>query len=133
MKRLEGKVALVTGGNSGIGLATAKRFHEEGARVVIAGRNQKTLDAAVKEIGKDVLGVRTDVSKPEELDKLYTTISQKLGKINVLFAIAGIYKFAPASATTSELYDELFDINAEGVHFTRDKALPFRHDSARRA
>jgi NAD(P)-dependent dehydrogenase (short-subunit alcohol dehydrogenase family) len=130
MKRLEGKVALVTGGNSGIGLATAKRFHEEGARVVIAGRNQKTLDAAVKEIGKDVLGVRTDVSKAEDLDNLYTTISQKLGKIDVLFANAGIYKFAPATATTEGLYDELFDINAKGVYFTIQKALPFLNDGA---
>src|SRR5882672_9084512 len=95
MKRLEGKVAVVTGGNSGIGLATAKRFYEEGARVVISGRNQKTLDEAVKAIGKDVIAVRADVSKAEELDKLYATVSQKLGKIDVLFANAGIYKFAP--------------------------------------
>jgi NAD(P)-dependent dehydrogenase (short-subunit alcohol dehydrogenase family) len=130
MKRFEGKVALVTGGNSGIGLATAKRFHEEGARVVITGRNQKTLDDAVKLIGKDVLAVRSDVSKPDDLDKLYTTVSQKLGKIDVLFANAGIYKFAPATATSQELYDELFDINAKGVYFTIQKALPFLNDGA---
>ena len=130
MRRLEGKVALVTGGNSGIGLATAKRFHEEGARVVISGRNQKTLDDAVKQLGKDVLAVRADVSKAEDLDKLYATISQKLGKIDVLFANAGIYKFAPATATTEGLYDELFDINAKGVYFTIQKALPHLNDGA---
>jgi NAD(P)-dependent dehydrogenase (short-subunit alcohol dehydrogenase family) len=130
MRRLEGKVALVTGGNSGIGLATAQRLREEGARVVIAGRNQKTLDEAVKQIGKDVLAVRADVSKAEDLDKLYATISQKLGKIDVLFANAGIYKFAPVEATTEGLYDELFDINARGVYFTIQKALPHLNDGA---
>jgi NAD(P)-dependent dehydrogenase (short-subunit alcohol dehydrogenase family) len=130
MKRLEGKVAVVTGGNSGIGLATARRFFEEGARVVISGRNQKTLDDAVKQIGKDVLAVRADVSKAEDLDKLFATILQKLGKIDVLFANAGIYKFAPVSATTENLYDELFDINAKGVYFTIQKALPLLNDGA---
>ena len=130
MKRLEGKVAVVTGGNSGIGLATAKRFHDEGARVAISGRNQKTLDEAVKEIGKDVLAVRADVSKAEDLDKLYAAVSQKLGKIDVLFANAGIYKFAPVAATTEGLYNELFDINAKGVYFTIQKALPILNDGA---
>jgi NAD(P)-dependent dehydrogenase (short-subunit alcohol dehydrogenase family) len=128
MKRLEGKVAVVTGGNSGIGLATAKRFYEEGARVVISGRNQKTLEDAVKQIGKDVLAVRADVSKTEDLDKLFATVLQKLGKIDVLFANAGIYKFAPLAATTEGLYDELFDINAKGVYFTIQKALPALND-----
>jgi len=130
MKRLEGKVAVVTGGNSGIGLATAKRLREEGARIAIYGRNQKTLDAAVKEIGKDVLAVRGDVSKSEDLDKLYTAVSQKLGKIDVLFANAGIYKFAPFDATSESLYDEIFDINAKGVYFTVQKGLPFLNDGA---
>jgi NAD(P)-dependent dehydrogenase (short-subunit alcohol dehydrogenase family) len=128
MKRFEGKVALVTGGNSGIGLATAKRFHEEGARVAISGRNQKTLDEAVKAIGKDVLAVKADVSVPSDLDKLYAAVSQKLGKIDVLFANAGIYKFAPLAATTSDFYDEIFDINAKGVYFTIQKAIPFFND-----
>ena len=130
MKRLEGKVALVTGGNSGIGLASAKRLREEGARVAISGRNQKTLDAAVKELGSDVLAVRADVSKPEDLDKLYAAVSKKFGKIDVLFANAGIYKFAPVEASTSDFYDELFDINAKGVYFTIQKALPFLNDGA---
>jgi NAD(P)-dependent dehydrogenase (short-subunit alcohol dehydrogenase family) len=130
MKRLEGKVALVTGGNSGIGLATAKRFHEEGARVVISGRNQKTLDEAVKAIGKDAIAVQADVSNAKDLDRLYATVSQKLGKIDVLFANAGIYKFAPFHATSEALYDELFNINAKGVYFTIQKALPFLNDGA---
>ena len=130
MNRLEGKVALVTGGNSGIGLATAKRFREEGAKVVISGRNQKTLDEAVKQLGKDVLAVRADVSKSEDLARLYSTISQKLGKIDVLFANAGIYKFVPFETTSEALYDELFDINAKAVYFTIQKALPFLNDGA---
>ena len=130
MKRLEGKVAVVTGGNSGIGLATAKRFHEEGARVVIAGRSQKTLDEAVKAIGKGTVGVQADVSRAKDLDRLYTTVSEKMGKIDVLFANAGIYKFAPLAATTEELYDELFDINARGVYFTIQKALPHLNNGA---
>jgi NAD(P)-dependent dehydrogenase (short-subunit alcohol dehydrogenase family) len=130
MKRLEGKVAVVTGGNSGIGLATAKRFHEEGARVVIAGRSQKTLDEAVKAIGKGTVAVQADVSSAKDLDRLYTTVSEKMGKIDVLFANAGIYKFAPLAATTEVLYDELFDINARGVYFTIQKALPHLNDGA---
>jgi len=130
MKRLEGKVAVVTGGNSGIGLAAAKRLQEEGARVVINGRNKKTLDDAVKSIGNGVLAVQADVSKKEDLDKLYSTVSQKLGKIDVLFANAGIYKFAPFQATSEKLYDELFDINAKGVYFTIQKALPLLNDGA---
>ena len=130
MKRLEGKVAVVTGGNSGICLATAKRFHEEGARVVIAGRSQKTLDEAVKAIGKGTVGVQADVSSAKDLDRLYTTVSEKMGKIDVLFANAGIYKFAPLAATTEVLYDELFDINARGVYFTIQKALPHLNDGA---
>ncbi len=130
MKRLEGKVAVVTGGNSGIGLATAQRFYDEGARVAISGRNQKTLDEAVKLIGKDVVAIQSDVSNAKDLDKLYATVSQKLGKIDVLFANAGIYKFAPLAATTEGLYDELFDINTKGVYFTVQKALPFLNDGA---
>jgi NAD(P)-dependent dehydrogenase (short-subunit alcohol dehydrogenase family) len=130
MKRLEGKVAVVTGGNSGIGLATAKRFHAEGARVAISGRNRETLDTAVKAIGKDVLAVQADVSKLPDLDKLFAVIAQQMGRIDVLFANAGIYKFAPLAATTEDLYDELFDINAKGVYFTIQKAVPFLNDGA---
>jgi len=130
MKRLEGKVAVVTGGNSGIGLAAAKRLQEEGARVAIAGRSKKTLDEAMIAIGKDVMAVQADVSIAKDLDRLYATVSQRLGKIDILFANAGIYKFAPFTATTEELYDELFDINARGVYFTIQKALPLLNDGA---
>jgi len=130
MKRLEGKVAVVTGGNSGIGLATAKRLQEEGARVVIVGRNKKTLDEAVNAIGNGVVAVQADVSVAKDLDRLYATVSQKLGKIDILFANAGIYKFAPLVATSEGLYDELFDINTRGVYFTIQKAVPLLNDGA---
>jgi NAD(P)-dependent dehydrogenase (short-subunit alcohol dehydrogenase family) len=130
MKRLEGKIAVVTGGNSGIGLAAAQRLQQEGARVVIVGRNQTTLDEAVKTIGNGVLAIRADVSSSADLDRLYSAVSQKLGKIDILFANAGIYKFAPLNATSEVLYDELFDINAKGVYFTIQKALPFLNDGA---
>ena len=130
MKRLEGKVAVITGGNSGIGLAAAQRLQEEGARVAITGRNGKTLADAVNTIGNGVLAVQADVASPAELDKLYATVSQKLGKIDVLFVNAGIYKFVPLMATTEDLYDELFNINAKGAYFTIQKALPFLNDGA---
>jgi NAD(P)-dependent dehydrogenase (short-subunit alcohol dehydrogenase family) len=130
MKRLEGKVAVVTGGNSGIGLATAKRLSDEGARVAISGRSQKTLDEAVKAIGNGVLAVRADVSKLADIDKLFDAVRQKFGKIDVLFVNAGVGKFAPLDAVTEEHYDELFDINTKGAYFTIRKALPILNDGA---
>jgi NAD(P)-dependent dehydrogenase (short-subunit alcohol dehydrogenase family) len=130
MKRLEGKVAVVTGGNSGIGLASAKRLQDEGARVAIAGRSQKTLNEAVKTLGKDALAVQADVAKLGDLDKLYEAVSKKLGKIDILFVNAGVAKFAPFSATTEALYDENFDINTKGAFFTIQKAIPFLSDGA---
>jgi NAD(P)-dependent dehydrogenase (short-subunit alcohol dehydrogenase family) len=130
MKRLDGKVAVVTGGNSGIGLATAKRLQEEGAKVAISGRNKKTLDEAVKTIGNGVLAVQADVAKLEEVDKLYKEVSQKLGKIDVLFVNAGVAKFAPFADTPESLYDEQFDINVKGAYFTIQKALPLLKEGA---
>jgi NAD(P)-dependent dehydrogenase (short-subunit alcohol dehydrogenase family) len=130
MKRLEGKVALVTGGNSGIGLATAKRLKEEGAKVAITGRSQKTLDAAVKELGNDVLAIQSDVSKAADIEKALATVEKKLGKIDVLFANAGVAKFLPVDAVTEAHYDEQFDINAKGAYFTIQKALPHVNDGA---
>ena len=130
MKRLEGKVAVVTGGNSGIGLAAAKRLQEEGARVAIAGRSKKTLDEAVKTIGNGVLAVQADVAKLADVDKLYAEVSKKLGKIDVLFVNAGVAKFAPLEHTPESVYDEQFDINAKGAYFTIQKAIPFLNDGA---
>ncbi len=104
MGSYEGKVAVVTGGNSGIGLATAKRFHEVGARVAIAGRNATTLEEAVKSIGKNVVAVQADVAKLEDIDKLYATVAQKLGRIDVLFVNAGVAKFAPLTDTSERIY-----------------------------
>jgi NAD(P)-dependent dehydrogenase (short-subunit alcohol dehydrogenase family) len=130
MARLDGKVAVVTGGNSGIGLATAQLFHQEGAKVAISGRDQKTLDAAVKTIGNDLLVVRADVSKLADLDKFYKAVGEKFGKIDILFANAGIAKFAPFADSTEALFDEIFDINVKGVFFTIQKALPLLNEGA---
>ena len=130
MSRLEGKVAVVTGGNSGIGLATAKRLQEEGAKVVISGRTKKTLDEAVKTIGNGVLAIQADVSHLDDLDKLYGEVSKKLGKIDVLFVNAGVAKFAPLADTSEGTYDEQFGTNVKGAYFTIQKALPLLNDGA---
>lgn len=128
--RFEGKSVVVTGGNSGIGLATAKLFHDEGANVTISGRDQKTLDEAVKTIGTGTLAVKADVSKLADIDKLYAQASSRFGKIDALFANAGIAKFAPASDSTEQLFDETFDINVKGLFFTLQKALPHLNNNA---
>jgi NAD(P)-dependent dehydrogenase (short-subunit alcohol dehydrogenase family) len=130
MKRFEGKVAVVTGGNSGIGLATAKRLQEEGAKVAIAGRSRKTLDDAVRAIGNGIVAVQADVAKLTDVDKLYAEVSKKLGKIDVLFVNAGVAKFAPLAEMSESLYDEQFDINIKGAYFTIQKALPLLNDGA---
>ena len=124
MKRLEGKVAVVTGGNSGIGLASARRLHEEGARVVITGRDPKTLDAAVSAIGAGTVALQSDVSKLEDIERLFSVVESKVGKIDVLFANAGIAKFATYSNSQAALFDELFATNVKGVYFTLQKAIP---------
>ena len=130
MQRLKGKVAVVTGGNSGIGLATAKRLQEEGARVAISGRSRKTLDEAVKTIGNGVVAIQADVANLSDVDKLYAEISEKLGKIDVLFVNAGVAKFASLAQTSESTYDEQFDINIKGAFFTLQKALPLLNDGA---
>jgi NAD(P)-dependent dehydrogenase (short-subunit alcohol dehydrogenase family) len=130
MGKLEGKVAVITGGNSGIGLATAKEFRENGARVVITGRDQQTLDQAKREIGGDVLVVRSDTSSLTEIDKLFAVVKEKFGKIDVLFVNAGIGKFAPVEAVTEESFDSIMDTNFKGAYFTIQKALPLLNDNA---
>jgi NAD(P)-dependent dehydrogenase (short-subunit alcohol dehydrogenase family) len=130
MGKLEGKVAVITGGNSGIGLATAKEFREHGAQVVITGRDQQTLDEAKREIGGDVLAVRSDTSSLTEIDKLFAVVKEKFGKIDVLFVNAGIGKFAPVEAVTEEFFDSIMDINFKGAYFTIQKALPLLNDNA---
>jgi NAD(P)-dependent dehydrogenase (short-subunit alcohol dehydrogenase family) len=130
MNKLEGKVALVTGGNSGIGLATAKQFVNEGAYVFITGRREAELAAAVKEIGKNVAGVPGDVSNLGDLDRLFAQIKAEKGKLDVVFANAGIARYSPLGKITEEFYDSIFNINVKGLLFTVQKALPLLPDSA---
>jgi NAD(P)-dependent dehydrogenase (short-subunit alcohol dehydrogenase family) len=128
MKKLEGKVAVITGGNSGIGLATAQRFVSEGAYVFITGRRQSELDAAVKQIGKNnnnnVTGVQGDVSNLADLDRLYATVKEQKGRIDILFANAGVGELVPLEAITEAHFDKTFGINVKGLLFTVQKALP---------
>ena len=130
MGKLEGKIALITGGNSGIGMATAKRFVNEGAYVFITGRRDSELATAVKEIERNVTGVQGDVSNLGDLDRLFAQIKREKGKLDVVFANAGGAKFAPLGKITEELYDSIFDINVKGVLFTVQKALPLMPDGA---
>jgi NAD(P)-dependent dehydrogenase (short-subunit alcohol dehydrogenase family) len=129
-KKLEGKVAVITGGNSGIGLATAKRFAAEGAKVVITGRRQAELDDAVREIGGDTLGVRGDVANLADLDGLYKVVKDKHGRVDVVFANAGGGEFAPLGQITEAHFDKAFNINVKGLLFTVQKALPLMPDGA---
>ncbi|NJM89182.1 MAG: glucose 1-dehydrogenase [Hydrococcus sp. RU_2_2] len=128
--KLAGKVALVTGGNSGIGLATAKLFSQEGAKVVITGRDQTTLHEAVSAIGGDVLALQADVAQLEKIDQFYQAIAEKFGKIDVLFANAGIGRFTSLEDTTEAIYDEVFSINLKGLYFTVQKALSHLNEGA---
>lgn len=128
--KLEGKIAVITGGSSGIGLATAKRFVSEGAYVFITGRRQKEIDAAVSEIGKNVTGIQSDVSNLADLDKLYNTVKEQKGHIDILFANAGIGEFAPLGEISEEHFGKIFGINVKGVLFTVQKALPLFQDGS---
>jgi NAD(P)-dependent dehydrogenase (short-subunit alcohol dehydrogenase family) len=128
MGKLDGKVAVITGGNSGIGLATAKRFAAEGAKVVITGRRQAELDKAVAEVGHGAIGVQGDVSNLADLDRLYATVKERHGRVDVLFANAGGGKFAPLGSITEEHFDREFGINVKGLLFTVQKALPLFTD-----
>jgi NAD(P)-dependent dehydrogenase (short-subunit alcohol dehydrogenase family) len=126
--KLEGKVAVVTGGNSGIGLATAKRFAAEGAHVFITGRRQAELDRAAAEIGPNAIAVRADSSNLSDLDRVYDLVKDKAGRIDILFANAGVGEFAALAEITEDHYDKIFDINVKGVLFTVQKALPLFRD-----
>jgi NAD(P)-dependent dehydrogenase (short-subunit alcohol dehydrogenase family) len=130
MGKLDGKIALITGGNSGIGLATAKRFVAEGAFVFVTGRRKAELDAAVKEIGSNAFGVAGDVSNLADLDSLFARIKEEKTRLDVLFANAGIAKYAALGEITEELYDAIFDINVKGLLFTVQKALPLMPDGS---
>jgi NAD(P)-dependent dehydrogenase (short-subunit alcohol dehydrogenase family) len=133
MKRLEGKVAVITGGTSGIGLATAQRFvSEEGAYVFVTGRRQSELDATVKQIGKNnnVMGVQGDVSNLADLDRLYATVKEQKGRIDILFANAGVGELAPMGEISEAHFDKTFSINVKGVLFTVQKALPLFQDGS---
>jgi NAD(P)-dependent dehydrogenase (short-subunit alcohol dehydrogenase family) len=127
-KKLEGKVAVITGGNSGIGLATARWFVAEGAHVFITGRRQTELDEAVAQIGRNVTGVQGDVSRLTDLDRLFGTVKQQQGRLDVLFANAGVVALAPLGEITEEHFDQVFHINVKGLLFTVQKALPLLTD-----
>lgn len=122
--KLEGKIAVITGGNSGIGLATAKRFVTEGAYVFITGRRQKQLDLAVSEIGNNVMGIQSDVSNLADIDKIYNTVKDQKNRIDIIFANAGIAQFAPLEKISEEHFDKIFRINVKGLLFTVQKLLP---------
>jgi NAD(P)-dependent dehydrogenase (short-subunit alcohol dehydrogenase family) len=123
-QKLAGKIAVITGGSSGIGLATAKRFVKEGAYVFITGRRQSELDAAVSEIGHNVTGVQGDVSKLADIDKLYAAVKKQKGKLDIVFANAGTGAFAPLGQISEEHFDKQFNVNVKGLLFTVQKALP---------
>jgi len=130
MGKLDGKVAVVTGGNSGIGLATAKEFSDQGARVAISGRDQQTLNSAKKEIGNGVLVVKADTSNLEDIDVLLGAVKKEFGKIDVLFVNAGVGKFLPIESVDEEFFDQIMDINFKGAYFTIQKALPLLNENA---
>ena len=127
MGKLQGKLAVITGGTTGIGFAAAKLFVAEGAYVFITGRRQKELNEAVKAIGANVTGVQGDISKLDDLDRLYETVKAK-GRIDIVFANAGIGGFVTLGAVTEEFYDNIFNTNVKGTLFTVQKALPLMND-----
>ena len=128
MSRLTGKIAVITGGSSGIGLSTAQQFVHEGAFVFITGRRQTELDSAVKLIGKNVIAVQGDAAKLDDLDRLYSTVKKEKGHLDIVFANAGIGAFAPLGAIEESHYNSIFDVNVKGVLFTVQKALPLLRD-----
>src|SRR5579864_4534365 len=130
MSSLAGKVALVTGGNSGIGMASARAFHANGARVVIAGRDRGTLEEVAQELGSGVLAVQADVTKLSEIDRLMARAHETFGKLDILFVNAGVYKGAPLEEVDEAAFDEMLNANFKGAYFTVRKALPFLNEPA---
>ena len=130
MGKLDGKIALITGGNSGIGLATAKHFVSEGAYVYITGRDQSKLDSAVKEIGSNVTAVQVDVTNLKDFDRLYEKIKTEKGKLDIVFANAGVFQYASFGTIAEEFFDSHFNSNVKGLFFTVQKALPLLPDGA---
>jgi NAD(P)-dependent dehydrogenase (short-subunit alcohol dehydrogenase family) len=131
MNRLQGKVAVITGGSSGMGFATAEQFISEGAYVYVTGRREKELNAAVAKIGKNIAAVQGDVSNLEDLDRLYAKIAEEKGRVDVVFANAGIgNQMAPLGSITEEQIDRTFNVNVRGLIFTVQKALPLMHEGA---
>ena len=128
--KLQNKIAVITGGNSGIGFATAKELKNHGARVVIIGRNSEAIGRAARELGGDTLGIAADVSRVADLDRAFQTIREKAGHIDILFVNAGSAKFAPAAESTEALFDELTDANFKGAYFTMQRALPLLTEGA---
>lgn len=128
MGKLSGKVAVITGGNSGMGLETARLFAKEGAKVVITGRRQKELDEAVKSIGDNVMGIQGDVANLGDLDRLYAKVQETHGHIDIVFANAGLGNLAPLGSITEEHFDQQFNVNVKGLLFTVQKALPLMRD-----
>jgi len=130
MRKLENKIAVITGGTTGIGLASAKLFVQEGAYVFITGRRQKQLDEAVRAIGGKVTGVQGDASKLSDLDRLYETVKKEKGRIDIVFANAGVAELSPLGKITEDHFDKLFNVNVRGTLFTVQKALPLLNDGA---
>jgi len=130
MPKLDGKISLVTGGTSGIGLAAANALAKEGAHVYITGRREPELRTAVQQIGRNATGVRGDVSNADDLDRLFAQIREEKGRLDILFANAGIARYAALGNITEELYDSIFNVNVKGVLFTVQKALPLMPDGA---
>jgi NAD(P)-dependent dehydrogenase (short-subunit alcohol dehydrogenase family) len=128
MNKLAGKIALVTGGNGGIGLATAKRFVAEGATVFITGRRQQELDSAVREIGNGVIAIQGDIANLDDLDRMFATIREHSGRLDILFANAGIGEFVPLGQITEAHFDKIFGVNVKGTVFTVQKAIPLMRD-----
>lgn len=130
MSKLNGKIAVITGGSSGIGLATAQKFIKEGAKVVITGRKQETIDEALEVLGENAVGVRGDVANLSDLDTLFATVKAKFGSIDVLFVNAGVAFFAPLEASSEDFYDQIMNINVKGAYFTVQKALPLLREGS---